>query len=112
MKTHKHAWLILSVVALLFAAAPVLACPQYMSCTYGVGPCSGELSSGFRIDLGALSTGGGAFTWYTGLNICYQICTYDMRAAGGERWTMDVTDWGCDGSGLAWPNSGTMVRRH
>lgn len=88
--------LLLVTVVNLAVAAPVLAeCAPMISCTLESGPCSGELISGFSIDLSDFSFGFGVFHLFLDIDFCYNWCEYDMTDAEGEHFTLEFEDFDC-----------------
>lgn len=95
MKTHRILTF-LFVLTLIPAATFADVCSSYISCSDGGGPCYGELESGFRYDFSEVEFGGGIFGFYTGVDVCWEGCSYNMVDGDGE-YTMTTYDWGCDG---------------
>jgi hypothetical protein len=85
------------LAAALLVPVQLFACAPLISCGPG-DPCTGELTSGFTVDLSAFSFFFGTFTSYDPSGPCFELCNYTMTYASGDSGTMTTLDWGCDGS--------------
>jgi hypothetical protein len=88
------------LAAALLVPVRLFACAPYISCG-GAEPCSGELTTGFAVDLREISIFLGTMTLYDPSGPCMEVCSYTMTYASGETDQMTTFDWGCDGSATA-----------